>query len=50
MKAELLIRERLVISETAFVEMVVWRVPEPARGIAPTDFRHASRILAGLEV
>jgi NADH-quinone oxidoreductase subunit E len=24
-------------------------VPEPSRGIAPTDFKHASRILAGLE-
>jgi NADH-quinone oxidoreductase subunit E len=24
-------------------------VPEPSRGIAPRDFRHASRILAGLE-
>jgi NADH-quinone oxidoreductase subunit E len=24
-------------------------VPEPARGIAPADFRHASRILAGFE-
>lgn len=24
-------------------------VPEPARGIAPRDFRHASRILAGVE-
>ncbi len=25
------------------------RVPEPSRGRAPSDFRHASRILAGLE-
>ena len=24
-------------------------VPAPARGVAPRDFRHASRILAGLE-
>ena len=24
-------------------------VPEPSRGVAPADFRHASRILAGLE-
>jgi NADH-quinone oxidoreductase subunit E len=24
-------------------------VPQPARGIAPTDFKHASRILTGLE-
>lgn len=32
MKATLLLRERLAISETAFVEMVVWRVPEPLKG------------------
>jgi hypothetical protein len=24
-------------------------VPAPSRGTAPTDFRHASRILAGVE-
>jgi hypothetical protein len=24
-------------------------VPEPSRGIAPADFKHASRILAGIE-
>lgn len=32
MKATLLLRERLTISETAFVEMVVWHVPEPVKG------------------
>jgi hypothetical protein len=32
MKAELLLRTRLILSETAFVEIVVWRVPEPVRG------------------
>ena len=32
MKAELLLRERFVISPTAFIEMVVWRVPAPVRG------------------
>jgi hypothetical protein len=30
-KAELLMRERLVLSRRAFVEIVIWRVPEPAR-------------------
>jgi hypothetical protein len=29
MKAELLIRERLVYSDDALVEMVVWRLPKP---------------------
>ncbi len=29
MKAELLIRERIVYPDGALVEMVVWRIPEP---------------------
>lgn len=32
MKARLLLRERLILSETAFVETVVWQVPQPVRG------------------
>ncbi len=32
MDAELLPRKRLVLRETAFVEMVVWRLPKPVRG------------------
>ncbi|MGL4488864.1 MAG: toxin-antitoxin system TumE family protein [Rhizobiaceae bacterium] len=32
MKAELLLRRRIVISENAFVEMVAWRVPEALAG------------------
>jgi hypothetical protein len=31
-KAELLLRERLVFSRRAFVEIVVWRLPMPASG------------------
>ncbi len=34
MRAELLLDERLVLSEDAFVEIVVWRRPRPARGAA----------------
>ena len=34
MRAELLLDERHVWSETAFVELVVWRVPAPVRGSA----------------
>jgi hypothetical protein len=30
--AELLLRERLVLSQRAFVEIVVWRLPAPSRG------------------
>ena len=32
MKAELLFRKRGGLSETAFVEMVIWRVPDRVRG------------------
>jgi hypothetical protein len=32
MKAELLLRERRVLSETAFVEVVIWRLPTPMEG------------------
>ena len=36
MKAELLLRERRVLSETAFVEVIIWRLP-----IAMEGSRHA---------
>jgi Family of unknown function (DUF6516) len=32
MVAKLLLRERVVLSETAFLDLVVWQVPEPVRG------------------
>jgi hypothetical protein len=32
MAAELLLDERHVLGESAFVELVVWRVPSPVRG------------------
>lgn len=34
MEAELLFRKREGLSETAFVGMVIWRVPGPVRGSA----------------
>lgn len=34
MPAELLLQERLALTETAFVAMTVWRVPHPVRGRA----------------
>lgn len=34
MQAERLLDERHILSETAFVEIVVWRLPRPARGSA----------------
>ena len=32
MTAELMLNERHIVSEKAFVEMVVWRVPSPVSG------------------
>jgi hypothetical protein len=32
MKATPLLRERRVVAENAFVELVVWKVPSPVRG------------------
>lgn len=32
MKAELLLDERHILAEDCFVEIVVWRLPGPARG------------------
>jgi hypothetical protein len=39
MEAELLFRKRESLSETAFIEMVIWRVLEPVRGSAH-DFKY----------
>lgn len=39
MEAELLFRKREGLSETTFVEVVIWRVPEPVRGSAH-DFKY----------
>lgn len=32
MDAELLFRKREALTETAFVEVIIWRLPEPVRG------------------
>ena len=32
MNAELLLHERHIISDSAFVELVIWQVPSPVRG------------------
>ncbi|WP_435102057.1 toxin-antitoxin system TumE family protein [Arhodomonas sp. AD133] len=40
MKAELLLRERHVVAEDAFVELRVWRVPKPVRG-SNHDYKYA---------
>ena len=40
MKAELLLRERVVVAEDAFAELRIWRVPSPVRG-SDHDFKYA---------
>ncbi len=44
-KAELLLRERQALTETAFVEIVIWRVPRrvPASG---HDFKYSLALVA----
>src|SRR3984893_16749021 len=42
MKAELVIRERLVYSDQSLVEMVVWRVPTP---VPPTSHGFKYRLV-----
>ena len=32
MKAKLIIKTRLILSENSFAEMVIWQVPDPVRG------------------
>lgn len=45
MKAELLLRERVVLSERAFAELKVWRVPAPVRGSAH-DVKYSLALIA----
>ncbi len=45
MKARLLLKERIVQSQAAFAEIVVWQVPEPVRGS-----RHAHKYRMALVV
>lgn len=40
MKAELLLRERHVVSDTAFAEIRIWRVARPVRG-SSHDLKYA---------
>ncbi len=39
-KAELLLRERQALAETAFVEIVIWRVPRPVSA-SDHDFKYS---------
>lgn len=48
MPAELLLDERHVLSESAFAELVVWRVPAPVRG-SQYEFRYRLALVVGGE-
>lgn len=39
MKAELLLKRRFVLSESAFAEIVIWRLPTPLKG-STHDFKY----------
>ena len=42
MKAALLVRTRIIYSETTFAELVLWRVPQPVAGsVHPYKYRLA---------
>ncbi len=48
MDADLLFRKRLGLSETAFVEMVIWRVPKPMHGSAHRFKYRLALVTAGV--
>ena len=48
MKAEILLRERHVLAEDTFVEIVVWRVPRALRG-SSHRFKYRMALIVGGE-
>jgi hypothetical protein len=48
MKAELLLSERHIVAEAAFVELRVWRAPKPVRGSAHS-YKYALAYVVGGE-
>jgi hypothetical protein len=47
MKAEALARERHVVAENAFVEIVVWHIPHPVKGSTHRFKYHLALVVAG---
>jgi hypothetical protein len=45
MKARLLLRERQSLTETAFIEVVIWHVPKPVSG-SEHDFKYSLVLVA----
>jgi hypothetical protein len=48
MKATLLLKERHVVSEHAFAELLVWKVPEPLLGSVHTFKYSLAYIISGM--
>ncbi|PZN92242.1 MAG: hypothetical protein DCF30_23480 [Hyphomicrobiales bacterium] len=44
MSATLLLRERLILTETAFAEIVIWRVPSSVRG-SKHEFKYSLALI-----
>ena len=49
MKAGLLIDRREPISESAFVELVLWRVPQPVRGSTHVYKYRLAHVVGGVD-
>ena len=49
MKAGLLIDRREPISESAFVELVLWRVPQPVRGSTQVYTYRLAHVVGGVD-
>lgn len=45
MKADLILKRRQLVSETAFLDLVVWHVPTPVRG-SQHDFKYRLALVA----
>jgi hypothetical protein len=45
MSATLLLRERLILTETAFAEIVIWRVPSSVRG-SRHEFKYSLALIS----
>lgn len=48
MKAELLLKERLIQTDNSFVELVVWRVPSPLAGSAHAFKYRLAYVVSGV--
>ena len=48
MKSECLLKERIILSENSFAELVLWRLPKPAAGSVHTFKYRLAYIVGGI--